>query len=308
MFAGRGIALPPFRVSALVLAGALVIGLGAGWATDAITTAMRAAEAPKTVTSAGLEDEPTATPVIPVMKPITRQLNDADARAGITTVDFPLNGEGTFAVVPGKGAPTVGGGDVRWISVAVEDGVPANAIAFRDFVLETLNDPRGWGEGETFQYVQTDGAADYRVLLASPATAALLCPDPAPVVSTEAAATASAAPSASPSPSASPGAEDLVECDDDGALVVSIYDWIAGYEPFETDYTSSRVYVLMHRLGLLMGKPETECVGERADVMVAQEDALPEACEANPWPFPDAVPADADPSASPSPGASSQAP
>ncbi len=155
-------------------------------------------------------------------------------------------------MVPGTDEPDDGKGDVRWVSVAVEDGVSADAGAFRNYVLSVLNDNRAWGSGGHLQYVATDGVADYRVLLASPYTTAAVCPDPhvavtvGPVTEASPSAigrspTASAAPQAqgdavngTSAPSADSPYEHL--CADDGVIVISSYDWTAGYPAFADDY------------------------------------------------------------------------
>ena len=46
--------------------------------------------------------------------------------------------------------------------------------------------------------------------------------------------------------------------------------------------------MLNHHLGHLLGHDDVECKGKLADVMVVQEETLPEGCAVNPWPNPDA--------------------
>jgi len=300
VFAGRGIALPGFAVTALVVVGAFGLGLAAGWATGFVPGLVRADPSP----SATPSPSPSATsgpqPVLPVMHPITRTLGQADFDAGVTSTEILLKGKGTFKVVPGVGTPAVNGGDVRWVSVAIEDGVASNPAAVRNFVLATLNANQSWGTGGALQFVPTDGVSDYRIVIASPYSAAVLCPD-THVTATLGALTAvapSPSPSASPSPSPSAsesesesaGAADESPwaCGDDGVIVISSYDWTAGFSAFGTDYAAAREYLLNHRVGHLLGHADVECTGGRADVMVNQEAALPAGCAANPWPYPDA--------------------
>lgn len=295
MFAGRGIALPGFLMTLLVIVGALGCGVGAGWATDAITTAMKR---PDATPSASPSPSPTADVdvTLPPMEPITRKLTADDARAGVTTTKFSLTGDSNFTVVPGAGLPADNARDVRWVSIAVEGGIQVDASAFANYVMAALQDGRGWGAADGLQFVKTDGAADYRILLASPTTAQLLCPDqhlvasagPVQVDGSSASATASEAPVA-PSAGASAGAEDdAILCDGDGAIVISIYDWIAGLTPFHEDVDGARTFLIQHRMGHILGKPDVPCAAPRADVMVDQSVALPDGCAVNPWPLPDA--------------------
>ena len=76
-----------------------------------------------------------------------------------------------------------------------------------------------------------------------------------------------------------------MQCAAQGAIVVSIYDWIQGFAPFGDDRTDARVYLLNHGLGHVNGKPDVTCRKGVAEVMVNQS-SLPKKCTANPWPFP----------------------
>lgn len=317
MFAGRGIALPGFVATLLVVLLALGLGLAAGWATDAITTAAKSPDAspvPTVNPSASETQQPSA----PALKPITRKLTEEDGLAGAITTDVIATGDGTFAVIPGSDVPNDADGDVRWVSVAVERGIQANGSAFSAFVMKALSDDRGWAPLKSIQFARTDGAADYRILLASPATAEALCPEPhevapsGPVVGDPDGPTSSAEPSAAASAGADasggraeaqPTEAAEVSCSADGIIVVSIYDWIAGLDAFGADYDASRIYMLQHRLGHLLGEGEQTCTDGRASVMVDVATDFPDTCEANQWPDPDAVPAPAspDPSASATP-------
>lgn len=311
LFAGRGIPLPGPLVTAAVSVIALGLGVGAAWATVSITNAITAADEPSA----------SATPVpsmdidvtLEPLGPITRSLTADDERAGVTSTEFKMTGDRVLTVVPGRGTEVEGAGDVRWVSIAVEGGVNIDEDAFADYVMEVLKDNRGWGSGGTFQFVRTDGAADFRVVLASPTTAVALCPDPHLVANagpvSEVTVSPSAGAAATPSQdiaSASADAEGVdVLCDDSGGVVLSVYDWIKGIEQFGADVNSSRIFMIQHRLGHLLGKADVSCSSERADIMVNQDQDLPEGCAVNPWPFPDAAPVldIPDPSATSAPSA-----
>lgn len=312
MFAGRGITLPGFLISAAVIVGAFVLGVGAGWFTASLPGIVEADPSPSPSPSASTLLDPSVQPSLPPLTPITRALTQEDRDAGVVTTEVPVKGEGTLSAVPGVGTPEPNAGDVRWVSVAIEDGVRINSQAFRGFVMDTLNDNRAWGSGGVVQYVPTDGVADYRVILASPFTAAALCPDPhtavvsGPVVpvSPSPSAQASAAPSIPPAVSGAtaPDGAAVDLCGEPGVIVVSVYDWTAGMAGYGDDYTGSRQYQLLHRLGHLAGNPDVACAGPRAAAMVNQDDELPEGCAPNPWPFPDAPVDEPEPTASPAPG------
>ncbi len=310
--------MPGFVISASVIALAFGLGMGAGWFTAHLPELLEAEPSVSPSASASPVVDMSSTPSLPPLPPITRTLDQDDRDAGIVTTDVDLKGEGTLNVVRGVGTPAPTEGDVRWVSVAVEEGVRADSVLFRSYVMDVLNDNRAWGSGDSVQYVHTDGVADYRVILVSPYTAAAMCPDghaaiqsgPVVPVSPSPAATESES-SAAVVPPAVSGMDFLDEvgdnvCADDSVVIVSIYDWTAGTEAFGDDYEAARQYLLLHRLGHLAGNPDLTCAGGRADVMVDQREALPEGCEPNPWPFPDA-PVETE-AATPSPTPGSTAP
>ncbi len=301
MFAGRGIALPGFWVTVFVVAGAFGLGVAAGWATGLVPGLVSAEPSVSPSPSPVASIVATAEPVLPPLAPITRVLTQDDRDAGVTTTQVKTRADGTISVVPGINSPTSGAGDVRWVSVAVEDGVQADADAFKSYVITTLNANRGWGTGQSVQFVATDGVADYRIVLASPYTAAVLCPNPHLTKPAGSIIETSPTPTPTVTPSPDAAVDTPWSCEQDGVIVISSYDWTAGFPAFANDYAGSRAYTLNHHIGHLLGKDDVACAGGRADIMVVQEAVLPDGCEANPWPNPDAVADLTTPSASPSP-------
>lgn len=316
MFAGRGISLPGLAVTAGVVVVAFGLGLVAGWITDGLPARLHAEPTPSASPSPSVGLSPMIEPSLPPLDPIIRALTVDDRRAGVITTDYVVRADGTFAVVPGKDEPDDGKGDVRWVSFAVEDGVSIDAEAFRGYVMGVLNDNRAWGTAGQLQYVVTAGVADYRVLLASPYTTAAVCPDQHVAVTvgpvTEASATPSADPAGVIAPQASGGAVNGASeapsdsqydhlCSEDGVIVLSAYDWTAGLPGFADDYASARQYLVLHRLGHLLGREDSACTSGRAAAMDIQHDVLPEGCEVNPWPHPDAAPVLPTPTPTPSP-------
>ncbi len=318
MFAGRGISLPGLLVTAGVVAAAFGLGLVAGWVTDGLPARFHAEPSPSASPSPSFGLSPTIEPSLPPLEPVNRQLTADDRAAGVVTTDYVVRGEGTFTVVPGKDEPHDGTGDVRWVSFAVEDGVSADAGAFRTYVLSVLNDNRAWGTDGQLHYVATDGVADYRVLLASPYTTAAVCPDQHVAVTvgpvTEASPTTAADPTAAVAPQA---ADDAVNgttsaepdspydhlCSGDGVIVLSTYDWTAGLPGFADDYAGARDYLVLHRLGHITGREDSACATGRAAAMDLQRDVMPDGCEPNPWPYPDAIPVLPSPTPTPTPAA-----
>jgi len=281
LFAGRGISLPGVGTTILVIVGAFAIGIAAGWGTTLFASNIGEPE-PSPSPSASPSPSVTPTPDIdvslPPLEPVTREIDDADKLAGLRTLDYPIRGEGTYTVVPAPEATTPDAGVVEHVRIDVEEGLQMIDGTLGAFVMSALNDPQGWGQSGTVAFVQTEGAPDVRIIFASPFTAAALCPTPhEPAVLT---------PSATPSPTPSPTAAPLaIQCATQGAIVVSVYDWIQGLEPFAEDRTNARVYLLNHAMGHVLGKADDSCKKGVANVMVDQR-TLKKACTPNPWPFP----------------------
>lgn len=288
LFARRGIHLPGARATLLTILGAFALGIAIGWLTTQVPGIVAAINAPAPSPSPSVEPSPEPVVSVPPLAFITRSMTDADRVAGLTSLEYPYEGEGTLSMVAGYTNPLREGIPIRYFSVEVEDGINIDGSVLADFLLDRLNDPRGWGAYNRVQYVRTDGVADVRVVIASPYTAARLCPH------THDAAPGMAVPhmSPTPSPGTSPQPVPTEErtpgtgCAERGVMMLSVYDWAAGLEAFGTDVEGARIYFLNHGIGHLRGLPDDECTAGEASVMVDHR-ALPEACSPNPWPHPE---------------------
>lgn len=288
MFAGRGISLPSIGSIALVVVVAFAAGIGVGWGTGLVADRLAAPE-PSASPSPSASATPTVDVSIPPLDPVERDLDEADALAGVESLEVVREGAGNFETVTVDGEPSGGGASVRWVRVEFEDGLAIDGTALGEFVLDTLNDPRGWGARGRFEFVPTGGAPDLRIVLASPFTAAATCPNPHATAPAGALVDPSATPDPAPSPSAA--ASDEATCADQGVVMLSHYDWIAGLDAFGDDRTGARQYLVNHFVGHALGDPDVECTSGRAPVMTDQA-ALDDGCEPNPWPRPDEPVAD----------------
>jgi hypothetical protein len=283
LFAGRGIALKSLGAAAIVVVVAFGVGIAAGWGTSLFAQWLEPTPPSPTPTPSETPS-PSQTPTIdvslPPMDPITRTIDDADRLAGLRTLQFPIHGDGTFTTVPAPDAGSPDADIVQFVRIDVEDGLQMTNGTLSSFVMSALNDAQGWGQEGPTAYVQTEGAPDIRIVFASPFTAAALCPTPHEPAVLAPPVTTSATPS--PSQTAAPMA---IQCATQGAIVVSVYDWIQGVAGFGEERTDARIYLLNHGLGHVLGKPDVECKKGVAEVMVDQQ-ALPKKCTPNPWPFP----------------------
>ncbi|MBN2176624.1 MAG: DUF3152 domain-containing protein [Demequinaceae bacterium] len=290
----QGRKLPDRRGMVIIVVGAFVVGIIAGGMTTLVSRWVAHPD-PGPSSSADATPVPTSGPIIPVdlYPPITRELDTDDFVAGLSGLDIVALGEGTLAVVPGVSQPE-GEGPTHWIRVEVEDGLPLTLDALGVYVLTVLNDERGWGAHGRMTFARTDGAAEIRIIFASPVTASSLCPRPheAAVVDTGPVEPVfdpnpTPEPSASPSPTGSAFPELAPSCAEEGMVVIDAYRWAAGLESFGEDRINARVYLLNHFLGHVLGVPDTTCSteGERASVMVDHEFDI-DPCLPGSWPNP----------------------
>ncbi len=276
LFAGRRIGPPGLATVAIAVVVAFALGMLTAWLTSFVPDLYQRWQAtPAPSVSASPSGTPTPEVTVGPLPAIDREMDDADRAAGLVSLVVPDEAAGTFTPVPGTTAEVDGAGPVRAVRIDVEDGLSVDGETFAAYVLGVLNDPRGWASQGRQQFVQTQGVADIRVVLASPHTIAALCRP------TD--ATAEPEPSPSPSPSAVP----QPTCEEQSIVPLSLYDWAAGLERYGEDRAGSRQYQLSHLAGYRLGEEMGQCTSGRASVMVVQE-RMPGECSVNPWPFPDA--------------------
>jgi hypothetical protein len=183
-----------------------------------------------------------------------------DRLAGLRTTKVAWRAGGKLRVVPGKSAAP-GRGRVYRIRVEVEAGLNIDATAFATFVLATLNDRRSWTENGRRRFARTDGAADIRVVLASPQTSAALC-----------------------RPLRTGG---KLSCRQGNMAVVTSYRWTNAISEYAGNHDGYRHYVINHEVGHTLGHRHEYCPGRgrMAPVMMQQTKGL-KGCKPNPWPHP----------------------
>jgi len=191
---------------------------------------------------------------------LTTSLDAADQAAGLRSVVVPQRGSGRLVVVPG-GAAAPGRGGVQRVRVEVESSLDVDGRAFADFALATLNDPHSWGRGGRMTFARTAGAADLRVVLATPETSARMC---RPLVT-----------------------RGTVSCARGNAAILTYYRWVQGTTDYGADRTGYRRYLVNHEVGHTLGHHHESCPGQgkRAPVMMQQTMGL-EGCTKNSWPYP----------------------
>ena len=189
---------------------------------------------------------------------------EADRLAGVRVRSVPDSSSGELRIVTGTSPAPDGDAPVTRVRVEVEEGLDIDDQAFAGFVMETLNDPRSWGGDGSVRFSRTDGEADIRVVLATPATVDSMC-----------------------APLATNG---KWSCGRYGHAALNADRWVFGADAWADgggSITEYRQYLVNHEVGHLLGHPHEQCpvVGEPAPVMVQQSISL-QGCEPNGWPFP----------------------
>lgn len=181
---------------------------------------------------------------------------------GLWRLDVPDDAGGQVRVVSGR-RPAPREADRRVsLEVRVEDGLGVDGQEFARQVMDTLNDPRGWGYDGSVVFARTDRDADFHVTLASPATTDALC---APV-----------------------DTHGRVSCGRSGYAVINAERWAHGAEAFLDaggEVGEYRRYVVNHEVGHVIGNGHVPCPapGARAPVMLQQTLRL-DGCVPNGWP------------------------
>lgn len=242
-------------------AGRFTIG-GSGSASLVAWDATGLPEATVTELRAAPSASPSATAPATSSTPTTSipGLTVADRAAGLRSTDIPQHGTGHLVVVPGSPAAP-GTGTVKRVRVEVEQGLAVDGADFADFVLDTLNDPRGWGHGGRMRFARTSGATDLRVVLASPRTSMDLC---APLQT-----------------------KGTLSCGKNSTAVLTLYRWVKATPDYGDDRTGYRRYLVNHEVGHTLGHHHEKCAGRGAlaPVMMQQTKGL-KGCRPNSWPYP----------------------
>ena len=186
-------------------------------------------------------------------------VSQADRSAGVLQAQVPDAGAGDFTTAPGTAAAPDPAARTRTVAVQVENGLPADPRTAADFVLATLNDPRGWhSEGYSFAHTDDTSRADVIVVLASPQTSADMC---RPLIT---------------------GGK--LSCREGKRAIITWYRWINGHQDYGEDRTGYRQYVVNHEVGHTLGRGHRSCPGpgQPAPLMMQQTKGI-KPCTPSPW-------------------------
>lgn len=201
-------------------------------------------------------------PVEPIEPVLPEGMTPEDVAAGLLSMAVPTSAGGDLVVVPGSEEAPLPDRRVRTVRVEVEAGLEVDGELFARMVMDTLNDPRSWGAEGEVSFARTDGDAELRVVLASPAKVDEMC---APLTT-----------------------RGIYSCGAYGHAALNYMRWVQGMEEFD-DMTQYRQYLVNHEVGHLLGRRHEQCPGEGAVAPVMQQQTIRVSpCVANAWPYPDA--------------------
>ncbi|MBD3689807.1 DUF3152 domain-containing protein [Nanchangia anserum] len=235
------------QITFQLIAGAIAAALLLVIVIHALSGSTSAGHARSTTPSAA-PATPTATPQVtsapmtPVAKPpleVTGDLPD-----DTTAPSVPEAAGTTTEVVPGTVAGREGG-DVVTYRLEIEQGLPLNPEQTAQNIHAILNDPRGWGRN----FTRTDGAADFRIVLASPHLVDSLC-----------------------APLATHGHS---SCRNGTTVALNAMRWVEGadmWKQLNKTMTDYRIYMVNHEVGHFLGHGHLGCPspGGPAPVMKQQ--------------------------------------
>lgn len=171
---------------------------------------------------------------------------------------IPRSASGRLAVVPGTVAPAGPGSPLRY-RLEVEQGLPLDGPAIATQVHAILTDPRGWQPIEGVAFSRVTGAADFELIIASPALVDRLC-YPLDTVG-------------------------QLSCRNGNKVILNALRWATAVPWFNGRMDLYRSYLVNHEVGHRLGHGHAQChgAGQPAPVMMQQSKGIG-ACRANPWP------------------------
>ncbi|GIF47183.1 uncharacterized protein DUF3152 [Asanoa ferruginea] len=186
------------------------------------------------------------------------------SRSPVAAISYPATGRNRWSTAAAEAPTRPGRGQLLRYRVAVErdiTGLPVADVAAA--VTATLNDPRGWTAGGSWQLrrVGLDQPADFTIYLATPGTRDKLCQDIP---------------------------DGYTSCRNANRVVLNVARWVKGVPGYGASVNTYRQYMVNHEVGHRLGLGHERCPGPGQPAPVMQQQTLGlHGCTANAWPYRD---------------------